>query len=207
MFVNVRERADQTVAVRRSEERRRDGSWIRRPVDEEERFRRRLDICSLKVILNSQINCGLAICRSVYYAATDVVILRFMIEVCWAPMLAAFSVPLDQSDDEVVIALCLEGIRYAIHVTAVMSMKTHRDAFVTSVAKFTSLHAPADIKQKNIDAIKAILTIADEDGNYLQEAWEHILTCVSRFEHLHLLGEGRPPAATFFAFPKMTLKS
>lgn len=97
---------------------------------------------------------GLEICRSVYYAATDVVILRFMIEVCWAPMLAAFSVPLDQSDDEVILALCLEGFRYAIHVTAVMSMKTHRDAFVTSLAKFTSLHSPADIKQKNIDAIK-----------------------------------------------------
>uniref|UniRef100_A0A2P2JXI4 SEC7 domain-containing protein n=4 Tax=Rhizophora mucronata TaxID=61149 RepID=A0A2P2JXI4_RHIMU len=140
--------------------------------------------------------------ESVYYAATDVVILRFMIEVCWAPMLAAFSVPLDQSDDEVVIALCLEGFRCAIHVTAVMSMKTHRDAFVTSLAKFTSLHSPADIKQKNVDAIKAIVTIADEDGNYLQEAWEHILTCVSRFEHLHLLGEGAPPDATFFAFPQ-----
>ncbi|KAL4326081.1 hypothetical protein GQ457_11G001020 [Hibiscus cannabinus] len=140
--------------------------------------------------------------ESVYYAATDVVILRFMIEVCWAPMLAAFSVPLDQSDDEVVIALCLDGFRYAIHVTAVMSMKTHRDAFVTSLAKFTSLHSPADIKPKNIDAIKAIITIADEDGNYLQEAWEHILTCVSRFEHLHLLGEGAPPDATFFAFPQ-----
>ncbi|CAA2985242.1 brefeldin A-inhibited guanine nucleotide-exchange 2-like [Olea europaea subsp. europaea] len=137
--------------------------------------------------------------ESVYYAATDVVILRFMIEVCWAPMLAAFSVPLDQSDDEVVIALCLEGFRCAIHVTAAVSMKTHRDAFVTSLAKFTSLHSPADIKQKNIDAIKAIVTIADEDGNYLQDAWEHILTCVSRFEHLHLLGEGAPPDATFFA--------
>ncbi|KAJ9680772.1 hypothetical protein PVL29_019937 [Vitis rotundifolia] len=144
--------------------------------------------------------------ESVYYAATDVVILRFMIEVCWAPMLAAFSVPLDQSDDEIVIAQCLEGIRCAIHVTAVMSMKTHRDAFVTSLAKFTSLHSPADIKQKNIDAIKAIVTIADEDGNYLQEAWEHILTCVSRFEHLHLLGEGAPPDATFFAIPQNDLE-
>ncbi|XP_027353413.1 brefeldin A-inhibited guanine nucleotide-exchange protein 2-like [Abrus precatorius] len=140
--------------------------------------------------------------ESVYYAATDVVILRFMIEVCWAPMLAAFSVPLDQSDDEVVIALCLEGFQYAVHVTSIMSMKTHRDAFVTSLAKFTSLHSPADIKQKNVDAIKVIVTIADEDGNYLQEAWEHILTCVSRFEHLHLLGEGAPPDATFFAFPQ-----
>ncbi|KAI3449141.1 hypothetical protein Pfo_005806 [Paulownia fortunei] len=140
--------------------------------------------------------------ESIYYPATDVVILRFMIEACWAPMLAAFSVPLDQSDDEVVIALCLEGFRSAIHVTAAMSMKTHRDAFVTSLAKFTSLHSPADIRQKNIDAIKAIVTIADEDGNYLQEAWEHIITCVSRFEHLHLLGEGAPPDATFFAIPQ-----
>ncbi|KOM47940.1 hypothetical protein LR48_Vigan07g164400 [Vigna angularis] len=140
--------------------------------------------------------------ESIYYAATDVVILRFMIEVCWAPMLAAFSVPLDQSDDEVLISLCLEGFRHAIHVTSVMSMKTHRDVFVTSLAKFTSLHSPADIKQKNIYAIKAIVVIADEDGNYLQEAWEHMLTCVSRFEHLHLLGEGAPPDATFFAFPQ-----
>lgn len=140
--------------------------------------------------------------ESVYYAATDVVILRFMVEVCWAPMLAAFSVPLDQSDDEVVIYQCLEGFRNAIHVTSVMSMQTQRDVFVTSLAKFTSLHSAADIKQKNIDAIKAIVTIADEDGNYLQEAWEHILTCVSRFEHLHLLGEGAPPDATFFAVPQ-----
>lgn len=44
-----------------------------------------------------------------------------------------------------------------------------------------------------------IVTIADEDGDYLQEAWEHILTCVSRFENLHLLREGAPPDATFFA--------
>nr|XP_043619023.1 brefeldin A-inhibited guanine nucleotide-exchange protein 2-like [Erigeron canadensis] len=137
--------------------------------------------------------------ESVYYAATDVFILRFMLEVCWAPMLAAFTVPFDQSDDDIVIAQCLEGFRYAIHVTAAMSMKTHRDAFVTSLAKFTSLHSPADIKQKNVEAIKAMVTIAYEDGNHLQEAWEHILTCVSRFEHLHLLGEGAPPDATFFA--------
>ncbi|KAK4752299.1 hypothetical protein SAY87_021097 [Trapa incisa] len=140
--------------------------------------------------------------ESVYYAATDAVILRFMIEACWAPMLAAFSVPLDQSDDIVVLSLCLEGFRHAIHVTAAMSMKTHRDAFVTSLAKFTSLHSPADIKQKNIEAVKTIVTIADEDGNYLQEAWEHVLTCVSRFEHLHLLGEGAPPDATFFGYPQ-----
>ncbi|TVU47740.1 hypothetical protein EJB05_07349, partial [Eragrostis curvula] len=143
--------------------------------------------------------------ESAFYPATDVVVLKFMVEVCWAPMLAAFSVPLDQSDDEIVISQCLEGFRCAIHVTAAMSMKTQRDAFITSLAKFTSLHSAADIKQKNIEAIKAILLIADEDGNYLQEAWEHILTCVSRFENLHLVGEGAPPDATFFALQQPDL--
>lgn len=140
--------------------------------------------------------------ETIFYAASDVDILRPMVEVAWAPMLAAFSVPLDQSEEEIVTFQCLEGFRYAVHITAVMCMKTQRDAFLTSLAKFTSLHSAADIKQKNIDAIKAIIAIAEEDGNYLQDAWEHILTCVSRFEHLHLLGEGAPPDATFFAAPQ-----
>lgn len=89
-----------------------------------------------------------------YYAATDVELLRPMVDVTWAPMLAAFSVPLDKSEDEVVTFQCLEGFRHAIHITSVLTMRTQRDAFITSLAKFTSLHSAADIKQKNIDAIK-----------------------------------------------------
>ncbi|XP_075673381.1 brefeldin A-inhibited guanine nucleotide-exchange protein 1 isoform X1 [Castanea sativa] len=135
--------------------------------------------------------------ESVYHAVTDVAILRFMVEVCWGPMLAAFSVTLDQSDDRLATSQCVQGFRYAVHVTAVMGMQTQRDAFVTSVAKFTYLHCAADMKQKNVDAVKAIISIAIEDGNYLQEAWEHILTCLSRIEHLQLLGEGAPPDASF----------
>ena len=75
-------------------------------------------------------------------------------EVCWGPMLAAFSVTLDQSDDKVATSQCLQGIRHAVHVTAVMGMQTQRDAFVTTVAKFTFLHCVADMKQKNVDAVK-----------------------------------------------------
>ncbi|KAK9164767.1 hypothetical protein Syun_005669 [Stephania yunnanensis] len=140
--------------------------------------------------------------ESVYYAVADVAILRFMLEVCWAPMLAAFSVTLDQSDDKLDTTQCLLGFRHAVHATAVMGMQTQRDAFVTSVAKFTYLHCAADMKQKNVDAVKAIISIAIEDGNHLQEAWEHILTCLSRFEHLQLLGEGAPSDASFFAVPQ-----
>ncbi|WZZ23781.1 hypothetical protein YC2023_007182 [Brassica napus] len=134
--------------------------------------------------------------ESAYHSVTDVSILRFILEVSWGPMLAAFSVTLDQSDDRLATSLCLQGFRYAVHVTAVMGMQTQRDAFVTSMAKFTNLHCAADMKQKNVDAVKAIITIAIEDGNHLQGSWEHILTCLSRIEHLQLLGEGSSPADT-----------
>ncbi|KAL0383839.1 UNVERIFIED_CONTAM: Brefeldin A-inhibited guanine nucleotide-exchange protein 1 [Sesamum radiatum] len=128
--------------------------------------------------------------EDIYYALADPTILRFMVEVCWGPMLAAFSVTLGQTEDKEATTQCLQGFRYAVHVTAGIGMQTQRDAFVTTVAKFTYLHCAADMKQKNVDAVKAIISIAIEDGNYLQEAWEHILTCLSRFEQLQLLGEG-----------------
>ncbi|XP_022743959.1 brefeldin A-inhibited guanine nucleotide-exchange protein 1-like isoform X2 [Durio zibethinus] len=137
--------------------------------------------------------------ESFYCTVSDIAILRFMVEICWGPMLAAFSVTLDQSDDRLATTQCLQGFQHAVHVTAVMGMQTQRDAFVTSVAKFTFLHCAADMKQKNVDAVKAIISIAIEDGNHLREAWEHILTCLSRIEHLQLLGEGAPTDVSFFS--------
>ncbi|KAA3482594.1 brefeldin A-inhibited guanine nucleotide-exchange protein 1-like [Gossypium australe] len=139
--------------------------------------------------------------ESVYHSVSDVAILRFMVEVCWGPMLAAYSVTLDQSDDRIATTQCLQGFRHAVHVTAVMGMQTQRDAFVTSTAKFTFLHCAADMKQKNVDAVKAIISIAIEDGNHLQESWEHILTCLSRIEHLQLLGEGSSTETSILSVP------
>lgn len=74
-------------------------------------------------------------------------------------MLAAFSMTLDQSDDRLAIAQCLQGFRYAVHVTAMMCMQTQRDAFMTSIAKFTYLHCAADMKQKNVDAVKVCVIL------------------------------------------------
>jgi len=85
-------------------------------------------------------------------------------EVCWAPMMAAFSVTLDQSDDKAATSLCLLGFRCAVHVTSVMCMQTQRDAFVTSVAKFTYLHNAADMKQKNVNAVKVRVNKNEPDN-------------------------------------------
>jgi hypothetical protein len=90
----------------------------------------------------------------VFYVVADATILRFMMEACWAPLMAAFTVTLDQSNDKAATSQCLNGLRSAVHVTSVMCLQTQRDAFLTSIAKFTSLHSAADMKQKNVDAVK-----------------------------------------------------
>lgn len=113
----------------------------------------------MSTTLQNFLKYSLFFCRVVYHAVADPAILRFMVEVCWGPMLAAFSVTLGQSDDKEATSQCLQGFRYAVHVTAMMGMQTQRDAFVTTVAKFTYLHCAADMKQKNVDAVKVYVNL------------------------------------------------
>lgn len=55
-----------------------------------------------------------------------------------------------------------------------------RDAYVQALARFTLLTASsgiAEMKQKNIDTIKTLITVAHTDGNYLGNSWHEV--CIS----------------------------
>lgn len=59
-----------------------------------------------------------------------------------------------------------------------------RDAYVQALARFTLLTASSGItemKQKNIDTIKTLITVAHTDGNYLGNSWHEVssLICVT----------------------------
>lgn len=52
-----------------------------------------------------------------------------------------------------------------------------RDAYVQALARFTLLTASsgiAEMKQKNIDTIKTLITVAHTDGNYLGNSWHEV---------------------------------
>eukprot|EP00128_Syssomonas_multiformis_P004069 Colp12_sorted_trinity150504_noHs@11367 len=122
-----------------------------------------------------------------FTTATRIEHVRPMFKLLWTPALAAFSVPLKNSDDPSIVHLCLEGFRCAIRVASIFYMELERDAFVQSLAKFTNLGASAmssisEMKTKNIEAIKTLLSIAHTEGNYLQRSWYEILKCVSQLE-------------------------
>eukprot|EP00217_Crustomastix_stigmatica_P006110 CAMPEP_0183807166 /NCGR_PEP_ID=MMETSP0803_2-20130417/40777_1 /TAXON_ID=195967 /ORGANISM="Crustomastix stigmata, Strain CCMP3273" /LENGTH=1848 /DNA_ID=CAMNT_0026051939 /DNA_START=183 /DNA_END=5729 /DNA_ORIENTATION=+ len=132
-----------------------------------------------------------------FYSATEPAMVRPMLEVAWPPMLAAFSVTFDEVDELELTQQCLEGFRHAIHLTALLGMETLRDAFVTSLAKLTLLHSPSAMRRKNASALRALVSAAETDGDNLQGAWVHILSCISRYEHLYQLGVGYNDSTLF----------
>eukprot|EP00736_Rhodelphis_marinus_P010036 Rmarinus@m.1675 len=136
--------------------------------------------------------------RGVYYRATNVAHVRPMFEVAWCPILAAFSLILEHSESDSVVAYVLEGFKNAIHICSVFYMDLERDAFVSSLSKFTLLHSTGEMKQKNIECIKTMIQIGYAEGNHLEDSWAQILRCVSQLDRLHLIATGAPQDASYF---------
>ncbi|XP_048451643.1 brefeldin A-inhibited guanine nucleotide-exchange protein 1-like [Rhincodon typus] len=112
-----------------------------------------------------------------FTSATHLDHVRPMFKLAWTPFLAAFSVGLQDCDDTEVAFLCLEGIRCAIRTACIFNIQLERDAYVQALARFTLLTASSGItemKQKNIDTIKTLITVAHTDGNYLGTSWHEV---------------------------------
>ncbi|TFK55672.1 hypothetical protein OE88DRAFT_1652091 [Heliocybe sulcata] len=125
-----------------------------------------------------------------FYSASHGVHVRPMFEAAWMPFLAGLSGPLQDTDDSEIVELCLDGFKSAIHIACFFDMELERNAFVTTLAKFTFLNNLGEMKSKNMEAIKTLLDVALNEGNYLKASWHEVLTCVSQLEHMQLISSG-----------------
>jgi hypothetical protein len=78
----------------------------------------------------------------------------------------------------------LENLK--IHITSRVSctffMEVERNTLVTSLAKFTFLNNLREMKQKNVESVKALIQIARTEANYLHDSWYQVRSsCVARF--------------------------
>jgi brefeldin A-inhibited guanine nucleotide-exchange protein len=134
---------------------------------------------------------------------TDTEPIRPMFENTWSANLAVFSVLLEESDDPRITELCIEGFMHAIKIAGFYSMNTERDAFVSSLSKFTQIITSTsavvrEIKEKNLECIRALLNLATYEGNYLRSSWYYVLDCISKIDYMHVLGTGAKRDAEFF---------
>ncbi|TFK43562.1 hypothetical protein BDQ12DRAFT_596918 [Crucibulum laeve] len=125
-----------------------------------------------------------------FFSASHFVHVRPMFDVAWIPFLAGLSGPLQETDDLEVVELCLEGFKNAIRIVCFFDLELQRNAFVTTLAKFTFLNNLGEMKTKNMEAIKALLDVAVTEGNNLKGSWHEVLTCVSQLEHMQLISNG-----------------
>lgn len=113
-----------------------------------------------------------------------------MFEVAWIAVLAGLSGPLQGTDDLDIVELCLDGFKSAIRIVCFFDMELERNAFITTLGKFTFLNNLGEMKTKNMEAIKTLLDVAVTEGNNLKSSWREVLTCVSQLEHMQLISSG-----------------
>jgi len=117
-------------------------------------------------------------------------VVKPMFDVTWGPMIGILSQVVECSHDERNIAVCLNGFVYAIRVAAHSDMTLARDTFVNSLAKFTLLGSIKEMKYKNIEAIRTLMSIAVADGEYLGESWAPVLQCISQLARMRMAASG-----------------
>jgi brefeldin A-inhibited guanine nucleotide-exchange protein len=121
-------------------------------------------------------------------APADVV--KPMFDVTWGPMIGILSQVLECMDDERSVAVCLNGFVYAVRIASHSNMSLARDTFMSSLTKFTFLGSLKEMKWKNVESIRTLLSIAVIDGEYLGESWGPVLQCISQLARLRLTASG-----------------
>ena len=117
-------------------------------------------------------------------------VVKPMFDVTWGALMGSLAQILETSEDENSIALCLIAFVYSIRISAHSGMSLARDTFVNTLAKFTTLGSIKEMKYKNIESIRTLLSIAIVDGDYLGESWGPVLQCVSQLGRLQLYASG-----------------
>ncbi|GLT74209.1 hypothetical protein SLA2020_460200 [Shorea laevis] len=122
--------------------------------------------------------------RGVFYTSRQIEIVRPMVEAVGWPLLATFSVTMEESENKPRVVLCMEGFKAGIHITHVLGMDTMRYAFLTSLVRFTFLHAPKEMHSKNVEALRTLLNLCELELDSLHDTWNAVLECVSRLEFI-----------------------
>lgn len=73
--------------------------------------------------------------RGVFYSSQNIELAKPMVEAVGWPLLATFSVTMEEGDNKPRVLLCMEGFKAGIHITYVLGMDTMRYAFLTSLVR------------------------------------------------------------------------
>lgn len=125
-----------------------------------------------------------------YIPATSFKHVGPMFDVTWMSFFSGLSSQMQTTQNIEVIKLCMEGLKLGIRISCLFDLETPRTAFVTALASFTNLGNLSEMLNKNLEALKALIEIAQTEGNLLKSSWRDVLTCISQLDRFQLISGG-----------------
>lgn len=113
-----------------------------------------------------------------------------MFEVTWMGFLTALSGTAQEAQNLDTIRLCMEGQKLAIRIACLFDLEDPRQAFIASLARSTNLYNLSEMRVKHVEALYALLDVANTEGNLLRESWRDVLTCISQLDRFQLISSG-----------------
>ena len=136
--------------------------------------------------------------NNMYFTMTDVLssrnadYVRPMFGLLWSPSLTVYDLLLRTAwNDDKVVDLCLQGLRFGIRVSGVFKMENERKEYVTTLSNFACLnHSPDSYMQRiNVESVKVVLSVAMSEGEHLGTSWSDVLNVVSEVARLFIIAE------------------
>ncbi|KAI9849372.1 MAG: guanine nucleotide exchange protein for ADP-robosylation factor [Thelocarpon superellum] len=125
-----------------------------------------------------------------FIAATSFKHVGPMFDVSWMSLFSGLSGQIQDTQNLETIRLCTEGFKLAIRIACLFDLETAREAFVSALAKFTSLNNLSEMAVKHVEALKALLEVAQSEGNLLKGSWRDVLMCISQLDRFQLISTG-----------------
>jgi brefeldin A-inhibited guanine nucleotide-exchange protein len=113
-----------------------------------------------------------------------------MFHVTWMPFLTALSGVAQETNSPETIKLCMEGLKLAVRISCLFDLEDPRQAFVSTLSRFTNLYNLSEMKAKNLEALKTLLDVAVTERDMLKTSWRDILTCISQLDRFQLISTG-----------------
>ena len=105
----------------------------------------------------------------------------------WEPLIAMYSIVIEESDDPSLYNQSISGISNCIKILGLLNLNTQKQTVISFLCTMTNLLRIKPFKKKNILCIKEILTLTNSDFRYVKGSWNLILDVINKLYYYLLL--------------------
>ena len=105
----------------------------------------------------------------------------------WEPLIAMYSIVIEESDDPLIYNQGISGMSNCIKILGLLNLKSQKQTAISFLCTMTNLLRIKPFKTKNILCIKEILSLANGDYRYVNGSWNFILDVVNKLYYYLLL--------------------